>query len=54
MREERKVFPYFFCEGCCKFIRVNKIPLMIAVSGATVTIPKEPMIVCIISAATYL
>lgn len=33
---------------------VNKTPAVIAVSGATVTRPKEPIIVCMISAATYL
>ena len=33
---------------------VNRHPAQIAVKGATVTRPKEPITVCMISAATYL
>mgnify|MGYP004460828761 CR=1 FL=1 len=34
--------------------RVSSSPLVMAVSGATVTRPNEPTMVCTISAATYL
>ena len=40
--------------SCSPFFRVRSTPAHRAVKGATVTRPKEPMTVWMISAATYL